>query len=437
MKNLKCRAAQLLLCTITTLLLASATSAQTPAPLRLGDLYAVARTTPRIDAAKAVVVAARARIPSSKLPPDPELQLGFMNRSLPSLRPMDPLGMTQIQLMQMIPLPGKLRLAGRIASAQASAAIARATDIEWDVRSRVAMVFYDLYRIDRSLSITRETKRVVQDIARTAQSMYSVGQGRQADVLRSQIEVARMTEEITRMETMLLSMQGRLAATLNLPLDTVQRDVILPSLPDTLPPLAQLIQLAESNRPMILAGQKDLDARMAGERLASKEILPDLQLGVQYGQNRSAMGTERMGSLMIGASLPIYARSRQLRMREEASAMKIMAAADLAAMRADTRGRVTELYADFTRAHNLIALYRTTVIPQAKAAITASLAAYRVGEVNFMTLRDNQLTVNTYQQELFTLEAEKGKAIAELEMMLGKPLFDATESGNNNARTGQ
>jgi outer membrane protein TolC len=76
------------------------------------------------------------------------------------------------------------------------------------------------------------------------------------------------------------------------------------------------------------------------------------------------------------------------------------------------------------RARNLTQLYRTTVLPQARAAVTSSLAAYRVGDVNLMTLLDNQMTVNRYGQELFALDAEQGKALAELEMLVGRELFD-------------
>jgi outer membrane protein TolC len=93
-------------------------------------------------------------------------------------------------------------------------------------------------------------------------------------------------------------------------------------------------------------------------------------------------------------------------------------------MRADTRGKVTEAYATLVRARNLVALYRNTVMPQAEATVTSSLAAYRVGSVNFMTALDSRMTVNRYRQELFTLVAEEGKSWAELEMLLGRELFD-------------
>ena len=406
---------------------------QVRSPLLLADVYRMAAMNPRITAAMALAAATQARVASAKRPPDPELQLGFMNRSLPSLAPMDPLGMTQLQVMQMVPTAGKLRLAGRIAADNAAAAQARIGDVRWDVRARAAMTFYDLYVVDAQLGIARQTKKLVQDIARVSQVMYSVGDGKQADVLRAQVEVARMTADITRMESMREAMVGRLSAILDLPAGNVLAPPRLPNLLKSLPPLADLIAEAERNRPMIAAGQRDLAAAVTGERLAQKEIWPDLQVGLQYGWRSGSMGTERMGSLMLGASVPLYARSRQLRMRDEANAMRAMAAADVAAIRAETRGRMTELYADFTRAENLSALYHTTILPQAEGSVTASFAAYRVGEVNLMTLLDNQMSVNRYRQEVIALEAEQGKAIAEIEMLLGRELGDAVR----NARIGQ
>jgi outer membrane protein TolC len=401
--------------------------------ISLSEVYRLAVGAPRVDAAVSLAAAARARVASARKPPDPQLQLGFMNRELPSLAPMDPLGMTQIQLMQMLPLGGKLRLAGRVAANSAAAAEARAADVRWDTRARAAMQFYDLYAAGAQIDIANDTRRLVQDIAKVSQAMYAVGDAKQADVLRAQVEIARMTEDITRMESMRTSMAARLSATLDLPAGSITTSVRPPALPDSLPSLESLIAEAERNRPMISAGEKDLRSAQAGESLARKELWPDLQLGLQYGWRSGEMGTEKMGSLMLGASIPVYARSRQLRMRDEAAAMRTMAEADLAAMRSDTRGRMAELYADYRGARNLRALYRTTVLPQAEATVTASFAAYRVGDVNLMTLLDNQMTVNRYRQELIKLDAEQGKAIAEMEMLLGRELFAPdTARGTNN-----
>lgn len=412
-------------------------AADSSAGVRLGDVYReVTSANPRVSAARLLARAALARVPGATRPPDPQLQLGWMNYSLPSLAPMPTTGMTQLQLMQMLPLGGKLALAGRAAGAQASAAAERASDVLWDLRSQTAMAFYDLYTTDRGLGVARETLRLLQDIEKTAESMYRVGEGRQADVLRAQVEIAKMAEDTLRMQAMRESMVARLNALLDRAPETAIASPSLPAFPDSTPDRASLDAIAEGGRPMIRAGLDDVRAAEASEKLARKEIWPDLQVGVQLAQRGATDGmggTERMGSLMFGASLPVFARERQLRMREEAGAMKQMAEADVAGMRAETRGRIGEAYANLVRARNLSQLYRTTVLPQAEATVASAMSAYRVGGVDFMTLLDDQMTVNTYRQELYTLDADQGKAWAELEMLTGRELFDPNQTAATQA----
>jgi outer membrane protein TolC len=288
------------------------------------------------------------------------------------------------------------------------------------------MAFYDLYATEGQLDVARETLRLLQDVERTAQSMYRVGDGRQADVLRAQVEIARMAEDTLRMQAMRATMLARLNALLDRGAELDVGRATLPRFPDALPSRGQLDSLAATDRPMIRAGLQEVRGAEASQQLARREIWPDLQVGVQYAQQGGEMGTERMGSLMLGASLPVFARDRQLRMREEAAAMTRMAQADLTAMRAETRGRIGEAYASLLRARSLARLYHSTVLPQAEATAASALAAYRVGGVDFMTLLDDRMTVNKYRQELYTLDADQGKAWAELEMLTGRELFDPT-----------
>ncbi len=397
--------------------------------LHLGDVYrALDSANPRIAAAGALARAAHARIAPARRPPDPQLQLGLVNRSLPGFGLSDPLGMNQLQLMQMIPFPGKLGLGGRVASARADAERARAADVSWDVRTRGAMAFYELYQVDQSLLVAEETLRILQDLGTIARTMYGVGEGRQADVLRAQVEIARMTEDIMRMRSERVSAAARLNALLVLDPSAPVGSPIRPAFPDTLPPLDSLVAEAERNRPMVQAAVAEVRAAEVGERLARREIWPDFQVGVEYGQRPMDGGTDRMVSLMVGLNLPIFAGSRQFAMRREAAAMRQMAAADLDAMQSETRGRVAELYASAERARRLGELYQGTILPQAHTTVAAALAAYRVGGVDFMTLLDDQMTVNEYRQDLFSLEAQRGQALAELEMLLSRPLFNPEDA---------
>jgi outer membrane protein TolC len=115
-------------------------------------------------------------------------------------------------------------------------------------------------------------------------------------------------------------------------------------------------------------------------------------------------------------------------MRVEANAMSAVSAADLAELRAETRGAVGEAHASLAKARRLAELYRTSVLPQAEANVSSALASYRVGAVNFMTVLDAQVSLRQYRQQLVALRADEGRAWAELEMLTGRVLVDANSS---------
>jgi outer membrane protein TolC len=389
--------------------------------IRLTELYRIAaQRNPRIAGASALAEAARARVASARRPPDPLVQLGLMNYAVPQWRPMDAVGMAQIQAMQMIPLPGKLAMAGRAAESTAESEADRAREVAWDVRTKVATAFYDLYVADQSLAIDRQTLRLLDDVLRTAEAMYRVGEGRQSDVLRAQVEILRMSQDTVRMTSMRTAIAARLAAQLGR--DTVSGTLVLPKFADAIPATSSLTAIGLTDRPMLRAATEAVDAASTRARLAAREVWPDLTIGVQYGQRGGMQGTERMASVMIGASLPVFAKSRQLSMRDEALAMRQMARAELETARAETNAAVIEAHADLVRARTLASSYRTTLIPQAEASVESALASYRVGRVDLMTLLDARMNVNRFRKELVTLESDEGKAWAELEMLTGHEL---------------
>ena len=403
--------------------------------LRIEDVYRVAREqNARIKAAASLAQARRSVEPSAGLPPDPELQVGAMNFSVPGFAAdMANSMVPSLQVMQMIPLFGKLDLSERIAKQATGIARADAMEVWWEVRAEAAMSFYEVYQADREIAVMNETLRLLQDFRKVAQAMYSSGEGRQTDVLRAGVEVARMEAEIKRAEAMRISAAARLNAVINVEPDALVAPPELADLPAVIPSGDTLRAWAEATRPMLARGRTEVDQAGSRLQLAKKEIWPDLTVGIQYGQRRARLTaadptmpagktTERMGSVMLGFSVPLYAGRRQLKMREEAEAMRQMAQADLTRMRAQVNARIGELVASLERNRTLVQLYRTDVLPQADANVKSAFSSYRVGQVDFMTLVEAQMTANQYQQELAELLAQYGADVAELEMTIGREL---------------
>ena len=408
-----------------------------PPPLTLDAVFVrLAAHNPRLTGARAEADAATARVAPARTLPDPRVQLGLMNRDLPSLRPMETLGMDQLQVMQLIPIGGKRGSAGRAAEARAASARARASARWWDLRRDAAVIFYELWATDRRLAVARETQALLARAADAAASIYGVGQGRLSDVLRAQMEITRMSDDLIRMQAMRATLAARLGGLLLVDVDpdTVTLRILrlgallAGSVTDS---TGRLDRLAQAHRPMLSAGRHEVSAAAESEQLARQDLWPDIELGVQLARRPPSAAppgmpatTDWMTSLMVGASVPLFARSRQLQMRTEAAAMRTMAEADVTAMEAETRAMVHEGLAMLRQSRALQALYAGTLWPQAVAARDAAFAAYRAGHVDFITLLEAHMTANRVRQEQYVVRAAEGKAIAELEMLTGRSLTD-------------
>jgi len=374
---------------------------------------------PMLRAARASADAAAQRIGPVGALPDPQLQIGLMNRMASDFgNTMDPMTMNQVQLMQMLPWPGKLGGAKRAARHAAAAARADAEAQARMLTAQVRMSYYETAYADRALDVMSRTRELLRNFLDVSTTMYAVGSAVQQDVLRAQVEVARMDEEITRMGQERVAMASRLNALLGRSALSPIPALELPE-PDTgeLPAVDSLVAWAMVQRPALIAGQERVQAAQASLSAARRALFPDFTLGIQY-QQRPQFPT--MVSLMVGINVPLWAGARQLPMRREMAAMRDMASAELINQQNETVAQIVETRARAVQDQHLIRLYRGSILPQARAAVQASLSSYRVGRVTFMTLVDNQMTVNRYETETYRLLADYHQAVGELDALLGR-----------------
>ncbi len=405
-----------------TLLLVTGVAAQAaPADtLTIGEAVRIAlAANPMLRAARSGAAAAAQRIGPAGALPDPQLQFGLMNRMLSQFGSTDdPMTMNQLQLMQMLPWPGKLGGARRAARHTAAAASADADEQERMLAARVRMAYFEAAYADRALEVMRRTQGLLRDFLDVSTTMYAVGSAVQQDVLRAQVEVARMSEEITRMGQERVAMAARLNALLGRAATEPIAALELPE-PEAgdLPGVDSLLAWAATGRPALVAGTERVAAAEAALSAARRELFPDFSLGMQY-QQRPQFPT--MVSLMVGINVPVFAGSKQLPMRRQMAAMRDMSAAELLNLRNETVARIVETRARAEQDRNLVRLYRGSILPQARAAVQAALSSYRVGRVTFMTLVDNQMTVNRYETETYRLLADYRQAVGELEALVGR-----------------
>lgn len=392
--------------------------------LVLAELLAIAQTdNPRVRGASHRVRASAVMVPEAGALPDPMLEVGAMNLSLWDFSATMPASMApSFQLTQQFPLAGKRGLLETMADQSAEAVGSAAEEVWWGVRRDVSATFFSLYQVDRRLEVMRETLGLLQDFETVARALYSAGGGRQADVLRATVEVARMDAEIRRMEAMRKSASASLNALLDRPADTPLPTPLLPALPDGVPDLETLTGWARETRPLLAQMRLEVEQASTREELARRSIWPDLTVGLQYGLGRMGGSYQSMGGAMVGFGLPIHAGKRQYAARDEAQALRLSAEADLQEAQAQVGAQLAMELADLERSRTLLLLYREEILPQARATVESALNSYRAGTVDFMTLVDAQMAANQFQGEYFELISSYGTSLATLEMTIGREL---------------
>ncbi len=105
------------------------------------------------------------------------------------------------------------------------------------------------------------------------------------------------------------------------------------------------------------------------------------------------------------------------------------AAAQVAAARARkesiinlTSFQIKDLVAQIQATQQIISLFTTTVLPQAKQTLKAANAGYRTDRTDFLDLIDAERALLNYQLEYYRALADREQQVAHLEQVVGKNL---------------
>ena len=271
----------------------AALSAQAPGDtLRLGDVLAMAaERNPGLTALRHGADAASLREPAASALPDPMLQFGFMNFGLPEFNTDMAMSMAPaVQLNQTFPWPGKLGQQETVAVRDRYMALARADEAAWRLHARTTSVFFEIWSLDRRLEVMAETLELLGGFREVALAMYGTGSGRQSDVLRADVEIARTSGEIRRMEGRRQAAVSVLNGILDRPADTPIGAVETVALPRDLPAWTTLEGWAVEDRPLLAEAALGVERAAAVAARADREIWPDLRLGLAYGQRDRGFG---------------------------------------------------------------------------------------------------------------------------------------------------
>lgn len=380
------------------------------------------RSNPAIHAARKKWEAATKRPSQVSALPNPEVSLGSMSGGNPlpfSTIGSDPLSWASFMFTQSIPWPGKRALKGEIAekeSAQLAQAY-QATTLE--VVRQVKEAYFEMYWIDRGLEILQKYKGLLEKLARIAEARYSVGQGLQQDVLKSQVEISFLLERVELLRQRRESAQARLNSLLNRSPDLeLNRLEEMKDLSLELPfSIEELYLKAREQNPEIEAERLEIQKASLELDLAKRDFFPDLTTSVAYFLRTGPF--DKMYEYRVGLQIPLYFWKKERLGVEENMAQLERSRHDYQSKLQDVTFRIKDAYIAARTSQRLMELYRKGIIPQATASLDSALAGYQVGSIDFLTLINNALTILNYELQYQEELRDYFQSVARLEELLG------------------
>jgi cobalt-zinc-cadmium efflux system outer membrane protein len=375
--------------------------------------------SPKILAARERHAALKEKIPQAGALEDPMLGFGVVNLPNNFDFNQEDMTMKEISVSQKFPFPGKRGLSEEVAAKEAEAGASEVDDITNQVVRDVKTIFYDLSHVYRAKEVTQRYKSLLEELAKITRTRYSLGQGIQEDVIRNQVEISKMVDDLIMLE----QKKRALAAKLNYLLNRPQKSPV--GQPAELDfsrvafSIEELQQQAIADNPMLKALKQEIAARRKNVELAKRDYLPDFSLKFAYGQREDRLD---MYTGMIEMNLPIFIKSKQERKVAEGYADVRSAQAKYDGAENEILYMIADMGSMVQRLERKNELYRTGIIPQARLQIDTAMSAYMVNKADFMTLLDSRMKLYRYELEYHDALTEYEKSLAALEAVVGRTL---------------
>ncbi|MBA3722044.1 MAG: TolC family protein [Parachlamydiaceae bacterium] len=384
-------------------------------PFERSDLVnAVLSVNPSLEAARQAWRAMLARYPQVSSYDDPMASYAFAPGTITSKTVSYG---QEIDLKQKIPFPGKLRLKGQIALAEAGSA---EEDYEWakiQLATTASTLFDNYYVVDRAIEINKKYIELLKEFKESAEAQYASSQVTAQVPLQAEVELARLEYEQITLKTDREVIIAKINALLH-------RDPSspLPPPPKVLSPIdtnvirEQLQQEAFQNRPDLRAIRAQMGAAASALDLSYLDYFPDFEL--MYSYNTMWPVPSMFSTYGVGVNVPIQLGKRKGAVDEAKANMNSLYNRHLQ-LADQISVDVSTTIERISQAHRYIEILQDKIIPTAEDQLEVAMAGFETGKDTFLVLIESEKTLRTLELELLTATAELYSQLAMLDQAVG------------------
>jgi cobalt-zinc-cadmium efflux system outer membrane protein len=328
-------------------------------------------------------------------------------------------GEKNVSLTQELRWPSSLWLEGSRASLLADVADAAAQAKARGVLSRARAAYADYFYAYGGFESLRSSIEIMRRLARETEARYAAGRTGQTEALKAQVELSKTLNAQLLMESELSQARSLMNALRDQPSGTELGRPQEPAEPPELGDYESMEKAVLDSLPELRAARSSLRAEDKSLALARSQWLPDMMLQVR--QRTAPMDGGNTWDGVVGFGLPLWFWSPAAAVRE-ARANREAAQADLRGLQAFSRYELRRAYDRFSSARKAAQLCGTGLVPQAEQYSKLVEASYLGGRASFSDFLDAERTLLDARLQHLQAVADRERALAELERMLGRDL---------------
>ena len=404
------------------LLLLIAVSPAIAEPIQLRQLLEEAdKNNPSLRAALEQIAVADSKIDQVTSLNDPVLSLALSNYPIDELRgDVTPMTGNEVRLAQMFPFPGKLDAKGQVAAEKSRWFASAYQDARLQIRQKVKDAWYRLLFQQQAVELTNRNLKLLDDFIKLTEARYEVGKGLQQNVLKAHLQRSKQLDKLLRLQQQLEASRAELNSLAGRETDRVLEP------PDTLTPfntsytLKQLQQQAIEKRPMFAAFAALIEQYKSQRKLADLDYRPDFTLwaGYRFRDDGLPDGGTDFVSTGLSFNLPVYRSKRKAAVAGADSSLR-MAYQKRNAFRNKVNLAIHRSLTKLEQATQLSDLYKNGIIPQANQTFQATISAYQVDKVDFLSLLDSLMSLYRYEIDYVRVLSDQQRSRAQLEAAAG------------------
>jgi len=292
-----------------------------------------------------------------------------------------------------------------------------------------------LLRNADEMRLHNEQAALLNEAVSAALAEYTTGKVAQADVLRAQMALTRLSEHLIELEEERDTARAQLNSLMGRSPEAAAEIAGSYRSPGTLPSIEELERVAIEHRPELAALRKQIVKSGDESGLARLAMKPDITVaaGAMLMPTGSFSRTAYMAELTM--NLPSLNRARHDGEAKQADAATDVARAELDARTSVVFLEIRQAQIAVQSAQKRVKLYRDTLLPQAEAAFKASTAAYQNNRGEFMNLVDSQNLLLDVRTATYKALADADTGSAQLERAIGAPIPNPNSKPSSTERT--